>query len=83
MAGKLLSCLGRLFTSYLQTRGFTLGVADILVTEKVRRLMDGGSHLQKIAYDPCSNYKQYTIAMHHVLLSPCIILNQLFLVLSG
>ncbi|XP_047209897.1 DNA-directed RNA polymerase I subunit RPA1 [Girardinichthys multiradiatus] len=32
-SGKLLSCLARLFTAYLQLyRGFTLGVEDILVT---------------------------------------------------
>ncbi|XP_022089266.1 DNA-directed RNA polymerase I subunit RPA1-like [Acanthaster planci] len=35
VAGKLLSCLGRLFTTFLQQfTGFTLGVQDILVTEK-------------------------------------------------
>ncbi|XP_038067709.1 DNA-directed RNA polymerase I subunit RPA1-like [Patiria miniata] len=35
VAGELLSCLGRLFTTFLQQfTGFTLGVHDILVTEK-------------------------------------------------
>lgn len=29
---RLLSCFARLFTTYLQLRGFTLGVEDILVT---------------------------------------------------
>lgn len=29
---KLLSCFSRLFTAFLQIRGFTLGVEDILVT---------------------------------------------------
>lgn len=33
MAGKLLTALAKLFTCYLQQRGFTLGVADILCTE--------------------------------------------------
>ena len=31
VANLLLSALGRLFTSFLQLRGFTLGVEDILV----------------------------------------------------
>ena len=31
---RLLSSFSRLFTSYLQLRGFTLGVQDILVTRK-------------------------------------------------
>lgn len=31
MANLLLSALGRLFTSFLQLHGFTLGVEDILV----------------------------------------------------
>ncbi|XP_071116955.1 DNA-directed RNA polymerase I subunit RPA1-like [Haliotis cracherodii] len=31
VAGKLLSCLGKLFRVFLQQRGFTLGVEDILV----------------------------------------------------
>lgn len=35
VAGQLLTCLARLFTSFLQMRGFTLGVEDILVTKKV------------------------------------------------
>ncbi|KAI1705504.1 RNA polymerase rpb1, domain 2 domain-containing protein [Ditylenchus destructor] len=40
VAADILSCFSRVFTTYLQTHGFTLGVADILVTEsadKVRR----------------------------------------------
>uniref|UniRef100_A0A914VLZ9 DNA-directed RNA polymerase subunit n=1 Tax=Plectus sambesii TaxID=2011161 RepID=A0A914VLZ9_9BILA len=37
VAIKLLSCFSRLFTTYLQFHGFTLGVADILVTEKANR----------------------------------------------
>ncbi|TRY91177.1 hypothetical protein DNTS_006106 [Danionella cerebrum] len=37
-SGKLLSCLGRLFTAYLQLyRGFSLGVEDILVKERANR----------------------------------------------
>ena len=32
MSGQLLSSLARLFTSFLQIHGFTLGVEDILVT---------------------------------------------------
>ncbi len=35
MANLLLSALGRLFTSFLQLRGFTLGVEDILVLPEV------------------------------------------------
>jgi len=34
MAGELLTSLARLFTTFLQFRGFTLGVEDILVKEK-------------------------------------------------
>ena len=34
MAGALLTSLAKLFTCFLQRRGFTLGVADILCTEK-------------------------------------------------
>ncbi|ESP05212.1 hypothetical protein LOTGIDRAFT_152026 [Lottia gigantea] len=37
VAGLLLSCLGRLFNAYLKLRGFTLGVADILVTNKANK----------------------------------------------
>lgn len=35
LAGQLLTCLGRLFTAFLQISGFTLGVEDILVKDKV------------------------------------------------
>ena len=35
VANLLLSALGRLFTSFLQLRGFTLGVEDILVLTEV------------------------------------------------
>ena len=36
VAGQILTCFGRLFISFLQsTRGFSLGVQDILVTKKV------------------------------------------------
>ncbi len=31
VAGQLLTCLGRLFTSFLQLRGFTLGVEDVML----------------------------------------------------
>lgn len=34
----LLSALGRLFTTFLQLHGFTLGVEDILVTAKVNHV---------------------------------------------
>ena len=36
VAGNLLTCFGRLFLNFLQMRGFTLGVEDILVTKSVR-----------------------------------------------
>ena len=36
VANLLLSALGRLFTSFLQLHGFTLGVEDILVLPEVR-----------------------------------------------
>ncbi|KAL8612111.1 hypothetical protein ACOMHN_013990 [Nucella lapillus] len=36
VAGQLLTCLGRLFTTYLKWRGFTLGVEDILVKKRWR-----------------------------------------------
>ncbi len=35
MANLMLSALGRLFTSFLQLHGFTLGVEDILVLPEV------------------------------------------------
>jgi len=40
MAGQLLTCLARLFNSFLQMRGFTMGVEDILVKDlgNMRRL---------------------------------------------
>ena len=34
VAGYLLTALARVFTTFLQYQGFTLGVEDILVTEK-------------------------------------------------
>ena len=36
VANQLLSALGRLFTTFLQLHGFTLGVEDILVRPEVR-----------------------------------------------
>lgn len=36
-AGHLLTCLGRLFTSFLQLAGFSLGVGDILVKKKANK----------------------------------------------
>ena len=41
MANQLLSALGRLFTSFLQLHGFTLGVEDILVRPEVRERVGG------------------------------------------
>jgi DNA-directed RNA polymerase I subunit RPA1 len=39
VASQLLTCLGRLFTSFLQLRGFTLGVEDILLKSSMRKPM--------------------------------------------
>ena len=39
IAGQLLTCLGRLFTSFLQFRGFTLGVEDILLQADLKKPM--------------------------------------------
>ena len=39
IAGQLLSCLGRLFTTFLQLRGFTLGVEDIILRPELRKPM--------------------------------------------
>jgi DNA-directed RNA polymerase I subunit RPA1 len=39
IAGQLLTCLGRLFTAYIQFRGFTLGVEDILLKDEVKKPM--------------------------------------------
>lgn len=36
MAYQLLTCLGRLFTSFLSLQGFTLGIEDVLVKTKVK-----------------------------------------------
>ncbi|XP_041360150.1 uncharacterized protein LOC121376369 [Gigantopelta aegis] len=38
VAGKLITSLGKLFRAYLQIRGFTLGVEDILVTKHANKL---------------------------------------------
>ena len=44
-AGRLLSALSRLFTSYLQMIGFTCGISDLLLTRPAEhersRLLDG------------------------------------------
>ena len=37
MAGDLLTALARVFTTFLQFQGFTLGVEDILVIEKAEK----------------------------------------------
>ena len=46
MAGKLLTSLAKLFTCFLQRRGFTLGVSDIVCTAEGnsgrRRVMANG-----------------------------------------
>jgi DNA-directed RNA polymerase I subunit RPA1 len=39
-AGQLLTCFGRLFTAFLQLRGFTLGVEDILLVKDLARPME-------------------------------------------
>ena len=39
IAGQLLSSLGRLFTSFLQYRGFTLGVEDIILKSDLQKPM--------------------------------------------
>lgn len=39
IAGQLLTSLGRLFTSFLQLRGFTLGVEDILLKDHLQKPM--------------------------------------------
>jgi DNA-directed RNA polymerase I subunit RPA1 len=39
VAGQLLSCLGRLFTAFLQLRGFTLGVEDIILRPEMAKPM--------------------------------------------
>jgi DNA-directed RNA polymerase I subunit RPA1 len=40
VAGQLLSCLGRVFTAFIQLRGFTLGVEDILLKHEMQKPMD-------------------------------------------
>ncbi|BFY99615.1 hypothetical protein BsWGS_02655 [Bradybaena similaris] len=37
VAGRLLTCLGRLFTSFIQITGFSLGSGDILVQKKAEK----------------------------------------------
>jgi DNA-directed RNA polymerase I subunit RPA1 len=39
IAGQLLTCFGRLFTTFLQLRGFTLGVEDILLKSNLQKPM--------------------------------------------
>lgn len=39
VAGQLLSCLGRVFTAFIQLRGFTLGVEDILLKPEMQKPM--------------------------------------------
>eukprot|EP00743_Colponemidia_sp_Colp-15_P005106 GILK01005496.1.p1 GENE.GILK01005496.1~~GILK01005496.1.p1 ORF type:complete len:1772 (-),score=385.89 GILK01005496.1:91-4842(-) len=41
MAGQLLTCLGRLFTMYLQFRGFTCGMDDLLLTPEAEKKRSG------------------------------------------
>lgn len=38
IAVQIISCFSRLFTRYLQWNGFTLGVADILVTDEANKM---------------------------------------------
>jgi DNA-directed RNA polymerase I subunit RPA1 len=39
VAGQLLTCLGRLFTTFLQIRGFTLGVEDVMIRDDLKKPM--------------------------------------------
>jgi len=41
LAGSLLTCLGRLLTAYLQHRGFTCGLDDMLLTEPAEEFRQG------------------------------------------
>jgi len=70
MAGELLTSLARLFTTFLQFRGFTLGVEDILVKEKAdkkrRKLIKKGRMAGDEAAikalglpDECDRYLKY------------------------
>ncbi|VDP18285.1 unnamed protein product [Soboliphyme baturini] len=59
----LLSCFSRLFTTYLQQHGFTLGIEDVLVSEKadevrrkiIMKLNRCGSSVVKEAFDLQTN----------------------------
>ena len=53
VAGRLLTGLAKLFTTFLQLHGFTLGVEDILVTPKV-----GSLHGEKCLHSWGRNNKQ-------------------------
>ena len=39
MSSQLLTSLGRLFTTFLKGRGFTIGVRDIMCVNKVRVML--------------------------------------------
>ncbi|KAJ3311242.1 hypothetical protein HDV04_004151 [Boothiomyces sp. JEL0838] len=64
-AGKLLSILGRLFTAYLQSVGFSCRMDDLLLTpqgdKKRRALIDSA---QKIGYEASSEYVKQKNAKH-------------------
>lgn len=53
VAGQMLTSFARVFTSFLQLRGFTLGIEDLLCTELVKAMvssyMQTSSHAVNIA----------------------------------
>ena len=73
MAGELLTSLSRVFTTFLQFRGFTLGVEDILVTEKAdkkrRKFMkkgrESGDEVAAEALGLPGNCDRYASCLNH------------------
>lgn len=62
LAGQLLTCFGRLFTSFIQQRGFTLGVEDIVLKPSVKKPMQKIQRkVQKCGYKCLSKVETITI----------------------
>jgi DNA-directed RNA polymerase I subunit RPA1 len=51
---RLLSCFSKLFTNFLRSEGFTLGVEDILVTDSANRVRQGIMRDTEVQGDSCA-----------------------------
>lgn len=51
LTGKLITCLTKLFLSYMQIRGFTCGLDDLILkpkVEKMRKMMVEEAHIDTV-----------------------------------